>query len=103
LTILLVAKFAPSGLATPPTDPIVFGDVVATDAGTETGSDMSGQGRRRLLPTEVPTEVVRNRDPGTGTRGRALLIGLNRKVTLQAKNSHRNITGTTQRPDERAT
>jgi hypothetical protein len=35
LTILLVAKFAPSRLATPPTDPIVFGDLVAPDAGTD--------------------------------------------------------------------
>ena len=97
-----MAKFAPSSLATPPTDPIVFGDVVASDAGTETGSDMSDQGGLRPLPTEVPTEFVLNRGPGAVTRGRALLIGLNRKVTLQAKNSHRHIAGTTQRPDERA-
>jgi hypothetical protein len=34
-----VAKFAPSGLATPPTDPNVLGDLVALDAGTETGSE----------------------------------------------------------------
>ena len=59
LTKLLVAKLAPSGLATLPTDPIVFGILVASDAGTKTGLDMSGQGGLRPLPTEV----VRNRDP----------------------------------------
>jgi hypothetical protein len=44
------------GTATPPTDPIVFGDLMAFDAGTETGSEMSGQGGLRPLHTVVPTE-----------------------------------------------
>jgi hypothetical protein len=73
LTELLVAKFAPSGLATPPTDPIVFGNLVAPDAGTETGSDTSGKGGLRPLPTEVPTEVVRNREIKTTERLGGLL------------------------------
>ena len=60
LTKLLVAEFAPSGLATPPTDPIVFADLAASDTGAETGSDMSGQDGLRPLPTEVLTKVFRD-------------------------------------------
>jgi hypothetical protein len=47
-----VAKFAPSGLATPRTNPIVFGDRVASDAGIETGSEPEQS------QTVVPTTTV---------------------------------------------
>jgi hypothetical protein len=69
LSRLLVAEFAPTSLAAPPTDPIVSGDLVAPDAGAETGSDMPGEGGLRPLPTAVLTEVVR--DAGSVSRRRS--------------------------------